>query len=111
MPYIVELTNVYDSCADALFTVEPPVRFIDERAQQIFGETVLSLVARRSSIEDVEPGSVTITHANAEGTKTLGYAKLPGLQYGSGANILKEAITLALNGNLDGYVMPWDEDK
>lgn len=43
---------------------------------------------------------VEITHNSADGTASLGYARVPALRYGSGEEVFRQAVLTALNGKL-----------
>ncbi len=96
--YSLELTTLFDSSADVTFRIEPPVRFLTEEARVAFGQNIVHLIARRAGDEAVQSSRVEITHDSADGTATIGYARVPILRYGTGEEVFKQAVLVALNG-------------
>lgn len=98
MSYHVEITNCDDSCANALFRIEPPIVFTTEEARQDLGDVVMQLIGRRVAAELLSGATINFTHESADRLATQGYARIPALRYGSGKFILEQALYLALNG-------------
>ena len=96
--YRVELTTVFDPNQDVTFRVEPPVRFLTEEARQAFSRDVVGLIARRAKYEEMADARVELTHDSADGSATIGYAKVAALRYGTGEEVFRQALLLALNG-------------
>ena len=97
--YKLKLTSVFDPNADVTFRIEPPVKFITEEARVAFGNNVIRLIARRADYGELEDSRVELTHDSADGTATIGYARLPALRYGTGKEVFYQAMLLALNGD------------
>ena len=96
--YSLELTTLFDSSSDVTFRIEPPVSFLTEEARIAFGKNVINLIARRADYGELEGSKVEITHNSADGTASLGYARVPALKYGTGEEVFKQALLVALNG-------------
>lgn len=96
--YTVELTTVFDASQDVTFRIEPPVRFINESARKAFGENVIRLISRRADYSEMSDARVELTHDSADGTATLGYARVPALRYGTGKEVFLQGLLVALNG-------------
>lgn len=96
--YSLELTTFFDSSADVTFRIEPPVQFLSEEARVAFGQNVIDLIARRADYGELEGSKVEVTHNSADGTASLGYARVPALRYGTGEEVFKQAMLAALNG-------------
>ncbi len=97
--YKLTLTSVFDPNADVTFRIEPPVKFQTEQARVAFGESVVRLIARRVDYGELEGSRVELTHDSADGSATLGYARLPALRYGTGKEVFYQGLLLALNGH------------
>lgn len=97
--YKLTLISVFDPNADVIFRIEPPVRFLTEEARAAFGENVIRLIARRADYGELEGARVELTHNDADGTATIGYARVPALRYGTGKEVFYQAMLLALNGD------------
>lgn len=100
--YTLELTTLFDSSADVTFRIEPPVEFLTEEARVAFGENVMDLIARRADYGELKDMrcKVEVTHNSADGTASLGYARVPALRYGTGEEVFKDAMLTALNGEM-----------
>ena len=96
--YKLNLTSVFDPNADVTFKIEPPVRFLTEEARVAFGENVVRLIARRMDYGELEGSKVELTHDSADGSATIGYARVPALRYGTGKEVFYQGLLLALNG-------------
>ncbi len=96
--YTVELTTLFDSSQDVTFRVKPPVRFLTEEARKDFGENVIRLISRRADYSEMSDARVELTHNSADGTATLGYARVPALRYGTGKEVFIQGLLVALNG-------------
>lgn len=99
MEYKLELTSVFDPNSDVTFRIEPPVRFLTEEARKAFAENALRLIARRADYGELEGSCVELTHNSADGTATIGYARVPALRYGTGKEVFYQGLLLALNGS------------
>lgn len=97
--YTVELLTLFDSSQDVTFRIEPPVKFLTEEARRAFGENVISLISRRTGDGDMTDSIVELTHDTADGSATLGYARVPVLRYGTGKEVFLQGLLLALNGD------------
>lgn len=97
--YKLTLTSIFDPNADVTFRIEPPVSFLTEEARLMFGENVIRLIARRADYGELEGSRVDLTHNSADGTATIGYARVPALRYGTGKEVFYQAMLLALNGD------------
>lgn len=98
LEYTLELTSAFDSNSDVTFKIEPPVKFLSEEARHVFGENVIRLIARRADYGELEGSKVELTHDSADGTATIGYARVPALRYGTGKEVFYQGLLLALNG-------------
>ncbi len=98
LEYKLELLSVFDPNEDVLFKIEPPVRFLTEEARVAFGGNVINIIARRTGHEELGESRVEVTHDSADGTATLGYARVPVLRYGTGKEVFYQALLEALNG-------------
>lgn len=100
--YTLELTTLFDSNADVTFRIEPPIELLTEEARVAFGEIVLDLIARRADYGELKEMKckVEITHNSADGTASLGYARVPALRYGTGEEVFRQAMLTALNGEI-----------
>lgn len=96
--YKLELTSVFDPNSDVTFRIEPPVKFLTEEARVAFGENVVRLLARRADYGELEGSRVELTHDTADGSATIGYARVPALRYGTGKEVFYQGLLLALNG-------------
>jgi hypothetical protein len=96
--YSVQLLTVFDPNADTTFRVEPPVQFVTEEARQAFGQNVIELISRRADYGELSTAKVELTHDTADGTGTIGYARVPALKYGTGKEVFLQGLLLALNG-------------
>lgn len=96
--YRLELTSVFDPNADVTFRIEPPVKFLTEEARVAFGESVIRLIARRADYGELEGSTVELTHDSADGTATIGYARVSALRYGTGKEVFYQGLLHALNG-------------
>ena len=97
--YQLELTSVFDPNADVTFSITPPVKFLTEEARVAFGKNVIRLIARRADYGEIEGSRVELTHDSADGSATIGYARVPALRYGSGKEVFYQCLLLALNGH------------
>lgn len=103
-----------DATCDAMFEIKPPVEFVTEEARQAFSRNVLQLVARRADERDdvLANGIVEVTHNTPHKVSTMGYAKIESLRYGSGKEIVIQALLTALNGECDDLyrdgTAPWE---
>lgn len=98
MKYTVELLTVFDPNADTTFRIEPPVRFLTEEARVAFGRNVIDLICRRANYGEMADAKVELTHDSADGSATMGYARVPALRYGTGEEVFLQGLLLALNG-------------
>jgi hypothetical protein len=96
--YKLELTSVFDPNNDVTFKIEPPVRFLTEQARKTFGQNALRLIARRADYGELEGSCIELTHDSADGSATIGYARVPALRYGTGKEVFFQGLLLALNG-------------
>ncbi len=100
--YTLILTSVFDPNADVTFRIEPPVKFLTEQARVSFGQNVIDIIARRADYGELmnpdQPSKVELTHDTADGTATIGYARVPALHYGSGKEVFYQGVLQALNG-------------
>lgn len=96
--YKLKLTSVFDPNADVTFRIEPPVEFLTEEARIAFGENVIRLIARRADYGEMEGSKVELTHNSADGSATIGYARVPALRYGTGKEVFYQGLLHALNG-------------
>ena len=96
--YKLELTSLFDPNSDVTFRIEPPVKFLTEEARKAFGESVIRIIARRADYGELEGSKVELTHDTADGSATLGYARVPALRYGTGKEVFYQGLLLALNG-------------
>ncbi|NCU38523.1 hypothetical protein EOL96_05720 [Candidatus Saccharibacteria bacterium] len=100
--YTLELTTLFDSNADVTFRIKPIIEFLTEEARISFGENVLDLIARRADYGELKDMKckVEVTHKSADGTASLGYARVPALRYGTGEEVFRQAMLTALNGEI-----------
>ena len=96
--YKLELTSVFDPNSDVTFRIEPPVTFLTEESRKAFGENALRLITRRADYGELEGSRIDLTHNSADGTATVGYARVPALRYGTGKEVFYQGLLLALNG-------------
>lgn len=96
--YTVKLTTLFDSSQDVTFRIEPPVEFLTEEARKAFGQNVIRLISRRADYGEMSDAQVELTHNSADGSATLGYARVPALRYGAGKEVFLQGLLVALNG-------------
>ena len=96
--YTIRLMTLFDSSQDVTFKVEPPIRFVSDEARIAMGQNVIRLIGRRADPSELCGAVVEFTHDSADGSGTLGYARVEALRYGSGEEVFRQAVLVALNG-------------
>jgi len=103
--YSVTITKHDDPDAEASFRIEPPVRFVSPEMRHELVEVVRKLIINRMGEEEAEFLKMSITHDLPDGSATVGRAHFKGLELGTGAVVLQQALELGLNGT-NQYISP-----
>ena len=103
--YSVRITKHDDSYSEASFYIEPPIKFLSPEMQDRLAHIVRNLIRHRMAPGEDEDLELAITHDLPDNSATVGRAHFRGLQLGTGAVVLQQALELGLNGTND-YVSP-----